>query len=146
MFAFDPKNSKSALEKRRYCLYIRDMLIIQNENRGHNMPQIESKQQKRFLGIVLSLGIASQAFGIGGSFIGNEVPSARAAGQGYVGVAGQNNDPTAVYSNPGAMTSLKGTQATFGLHWENIHGGDEENAGGEAKEKGDNIGGAHLPV
>ena len=87
------------------------------------------------LAAVLSLGIGSNAFAIGGDFIGNEVPSARAAGEGYVGVAGQNNDPTAVFTNPAAMTSLKGTQATVGMHWENIHGGFQDNAGSETKER-----------
>src|SRR5258706_16425557 len=82
--------------------------------------------------------MVSESFA-GGAFIGNEVPSARAAGQGYVGVAGQNNDPTAVYTNPGAMTSLKGTQATMGLHWENVHGSYQDNVGNTTKERVVNV-------
>ena len=91
------------------------------------------------LGILLSFFMASESFAIGGAFIGNEVPSARAAGQGYVGVAGQNNDPTAVYTNPGAITALKGTQATFGTHWENIHGSYKDDAGNETKARVTNV-------
>ena len=87
------------------------------------------------LALILSFFMVSESWAIGAAFIGNEVPSARAAGQGYVGVAGQNEDPTAVFSNPGAITSLKGTQATLGLHWENIHGSYEDNAGNTTKEK-----------
>src|SRR5262249_42450251 len=64
-----------------------------------------------------------------------EVPSARAAGQGFVGVAGQNNDPTAVFTNPGAMTALKGTQVTVGTAWENIHGAYQDDAGNTTKER-----------
>lgn len=89
--------------------------------------------------VVLSLGLGSNAFAIGGDFIGNEVPSARAAGAGYVGVAGQNNDPTAVFTNPAAMTALRGTQATFGLHWENINGDFKDSAGNETKERVTNV-------
>src|SRR5438445_12581283 len=92
------------------------------------------KMMRASLAVVLTLGMESSAFAIGGAFIGNEVPSARAAGQGYVGVAGQNNDPTAVFTNPGAITSLKGTQATEGMHWENIHGSYTDNAGNTTKE------------
>jgi long-chain fatty acid transport protein len=85
------------------------------------------------------LGIGSDVFATGGAFIGNEVPSARAAGQGYVGVAGQNNDPTAVYTNPGAMTSLPGTQITVGTHWENIHGAYQDDSGNTTKERVVNV-------
>src|SRR5205807_6686117 len=98
------------------------------------------KMMRASLAVVLTLGMESSAFAIGGSFIGNEVPSARAAGQGYVGVAGQNNDPTAVFTNPAAMTSLKGTQATFGIHYENIHGAYKDDAGNETKERVTNVG------
>src|SRR5690349_19641128 len=87
------------------------------------------------LAVVLTSGMGANAFAIGGDFIGNEVPSARAAGEGYVGVAGQNNDPTAVFSNPAAMTALKGTQATLGMTWENIHGDFQDVAGNETKER-----------
>jgi long-chain fatty acid transport protein len=91
---------------------------------------MQSKLQATLAAILVSL-IATDSFAIGGALIGNEVPSARAAGQGYVGVAGQNNDPTAVYTNPGAMTKLDGTQATFGLHYENVNPSYESDAGVE---------------
>jgi long-chain fatty acid transport protein len=91
------------------------------------------------LAVLLSLCMGSDAFAVGGSFISNEVVSARAAGQGYVGVAGQNNDPTAVFTNPGAMTSLKGTQVTFGAHLENIRGAYEDPAGTETKARMTNV-------
>jgi long-chain fatty acid transport protein len=91
------------------------------------------------MGIGMSLALASQAMAIGGSNIGNEVPSARSAGQGYVGVAGQNNDPAVVWSNPGAITNLKGTQLTVGAHWENIHGSYESDAGATTKARPVNV-------
>lgn len=94
---------------------------------------------KAALAVLLTTLIGSNSWAIGAAFIGNEVPSARAAGQGYVGVAGQNNDPTAVFTNPGAMTSLPGTQATFGMHWENIHGSYEDSSGKTTKEKVVNV-------
>jgi long-chain fatty acid transport protein len=98
---------------------------------------------KRMLQTVLGLGmaasVATQSYAIGGSFVGNEVPSARAAGQGYVGVAGQNNDPTAVFVNPAAMTSLKGTQITVGGHFENIMASYETDAGAQTKAKTTNV-------
>ncbi len=97
------------------------------------------KLMRSGLAVVLSLGVGQNAFAIGGDFIGNEVPSARAAGQGYTGVAGQNEDPTAAYTNPAAITSLKGTQATLGLHWENIRGDYKDNAGMETKERMTNV-------
>ncbi len=83
--------------------------------------------------------MGSDVWAIGGSFIGNEVPSARSAGQGYVGIAGQNNDPTAVYANPGAMTNLKGSQITVGTHWENIHGSFQDDLGNQTKERVVNV-------
>ena len=87
------------------------------------------------LAIILSTGLATNSFAVGSAFIANEVPSARAAGQGYVGVAGQNDDPTVVYSNPAGMTTLKGSQLTLGAHLENIHGSFQDSAGNETKER-----------
>src|SRR5688572_4733105 len=84
---------------------------------------------KAVLAVILSSFITSESFALLGANIGNEVPSARTAGQGYVGVAGQNEDPTTVYSNPGAITNLKGTQATFGFHYENVRASYESDAG-----------------
>jgi long-chain fatty acid transport protein len=79
--------------------------------------------------------MSSQAGALGGANIGNEVSSARSAGQGYTGIAGQNDDPTVVWSNPGAITNLSGTQITVGTHWENIHGQYESNTGAESSAK-----------
>src|SRR6266513_3068330 len=97
------------------------------------------KMMRAGLAVVLSLGMGSEAFAVGGAFIGNDVISARAAGQGYVGTAGQNNDPTAVFTNPGAMTSLPGTQITVGTHWENIHGSYQDDAGKTTNERVVNV-------
>jgi len=94
---------------------------------------------KYVLGGLLSFCMVSESFAISSGFISNEVPSARAAGQGYVGIAGQNDDPTAVYTNPAAMTALRGTQATLGIHWENVHGSYQDNAGAETKERVTNV-------
>ena len=92
------------------------------------------------LAVALSCCMGSQAFGIGSAFISNEVPSARAAGEGYVGIAGQNEDPTTIYTNPGAMTALKGTDITIGATWENIHGSYIDNSGAETTERVTNVG------
>jgi long-chain fatty acid transport protein len=97
------------------------------------------RKVRALVAVILSIFMTSESWSIGGANIGNEVPSARAAGQGYTGVAGQNNDPTAVYTNPGAITSLDGTQMTVGLHWENIHGSYESDAGAETKAKTTNV-------
>jgi long-chain fatty acid transport protein len=94
---------------------------------------------RALLGVILSASMATPSFAVLGSNIANEVPSARSAGQGYVGVAGQNNDPTTAYSNPAGMTNLKGTQATIGLHFENIHPSYESDAGVETKAKTTNV-------
>jgi len=87
------------------------------------------------VGMFLNLVSGSSLLAVGTANIGNEVPSARAAGQGYVGIAGQNDDPTVVWSNPAGITNLKGTQATIGLHWENLHGKYEALGGAETKAK-----------
>jgi len=101
---------------------------------------------KYVLAVLLSFGMVSQSYAVGSAFISNEVMSARSAGQGYVGVAGQNNDPMAVYTNPAAMTALKGTQVTIGATLENIHGGYQDNAGNETKERVTNMGVPNLAV
>ena len=98
------------------------------------------KHTKYLLGVLLSFLMVSESFAIGGAFIGNEVPSARSAGQGYVGTAGQNDDPTTVYSNPAAMTALPGTQLTLGAQWENIHASYQDNSGNETKARVTNVG------
>jgi long-chain fatty acid transport protein len=73
--------------------------------------------------------MSSYSYAISGSAIGNEVLSARSAGQGYVGTAGQSNDPSVAYSNPSALTKLPGTNVSAGLHWENLNGKYEGSAG-----------------
>jgi long-chain fatty acid transport protein len=87
------------------------------------------------LGVLLSLAMTSESFAVGTSFIGNEVPGARGAGQGYIGVAGQSDDPATVFLNPGGITNLPGTQATFGATFENIHGSYKDNSGNQTKER-----------
>lgn len=101
---------------------------------------------QQLLGLVLVGCMASNSFAIGGGFIGNEVPSARAVGEGFVGTAGQNDDPTAVYTNPAAMTALPGTQATFGITWENIHGEYQDSSGNDTKERVTNAGVPNMAV
>jgi long-chain fatty acid transport protein len=80
------------------------------------------------LSVVCSAVLVSPSWAVGGAAIGNEVPSARAAGQGYVGVAGQSDDPTVLYLNPAGLTQLKGTNATIGVTWENLHGQYQDNS------------------
>ena len=92
------------------------------------------------LGILLSMGMVSNSWELAKrANIGNEVPSARAAGQGYVGVAGQNEDPTVAWSNAGGITGLPGTQFTIGGHWENVNGSYENDSGEETKERVTNV-------
>ena len=38
-----------------------------------------------------------------------------------------SDDLSAVYTNPGALTALPGTQVTLGGTWENLHGDFESN-------------------
>ena len=90
--------------------------------------------------MICSAVLVSPSWALGGDAIGNDVPSARAAGQGYVGIAGQNNDPIVVYENPAALTSLKGTQITIGGTWENFHGDYEDNTGSTAKMRSLDVG------
>src|SRR4051794_21658294 len=80
------------------------------------------------LSAIIGLNLTANVWA-GGAFIGNEVISARSTGEGYVGVAGQNEDPSVVYSNPAGITKLKGTNLTIGGHWENIHADHESAAG-----------------
>jgi len=87
------------------------------------------------LGLLLSMGMVSSSWALGGANIGNEVPSARSAGEGYVGVAGQNDDPTVAWSNAGGITRLPGTQFTIGATWENVHGAYDSNTGAQTKER-----------
>jgi len=87
------------------------------------------------MGILLSMGMTMNTWAIGSANIGNEVPSARAAGQGYVGVAGQSEDPTVAWSNAAGIVLLPGTQFTVGGTFEDIHGKYESPAGAETKER-----------
>jgi long-chain fatty acid transport protein len=91
------------------------------------------------LAVLLSLSLASPMLAVGGANFSNEVISARSAGQGYVSVAAQNDDPMTVYSNPGGIPKLKGTQLTYGFHWENIHGNYETDTGVKSKMKSDDL-------
>jgi long-chain fatty acid transport protein len=86
------------------------------------------KQYSALVGSLLSVGMISNAWALGGANFGNEALSARTAGQGYVGTAAQNDDPTTVYSNPAGISKLSGTQVTLGAHWENINPSYVDNA------------------
>lgn len=91
------------------------------------------KLRKVALAIIVSILMTGDSWAVGSAGIGNEVPDARAAGQGYVGVAAQNDVPTVVYSNPAGLTKLRGTNATLGVTYENLHGVHTTTAG--VKEK-----------
>jgi len=91
------------------------------------------------LAAFLSFGVSTNALAAGGGYIGNEVPSARSAGQGYVGVAAQSEDPTTVFLNPAGIGELKGTQVTVGAHYENINGKYVNDSGAETKARLGNI-------
>ena len=81
------------------------------------------------LGLGLCSAMTSQSFAAGAAAFGNEVISARAGGQGGVGVAAQSNDPGVVYFNPAGLTKLEGTQMSEGLSWENLHGDYKDDSG-----------------
>jgi long-chain fatty acid transport protein len=112
----------SGMENRRVLLIIKG---------GNKM----KRSIQAVLGIILSFFMTTESFAVGSSFIGNEAPGARGAGEGYVGVAGTTEDLAAVYLNPGAITSLKGTQVSLGTTWENIHGSYQDNSGNQTKER-----------
>jgi len=91
------------------------------------------RKLQTLLAVALTFNMASQAFALGSANIANEVPSARAAGQGYVGVAGQNEDPIVTFVNPAGMTGLKGTQITLGTTYENLHGEYDDPSGNKTQ-------------
>lgn len=91
------------------------------------------------IGILMSMGMTANSWAIGGANIGDEVPSARAAGQGYTGIAGQNDDPTVAWSNAAGIVLLPGTQFTVGGTYENIRGKYESPSGTETKERVTNV-------
>lgn len=70
-------------------------------------------------GALLSLLMCTQSFALGTASYSSELVSTRSLGQGATGVAGTQNDPFVVYTNPAAMTDLKGTQATLALTYVN---------------------------
>jgi long-chain fatty acid transport protein len=77
------------------------------------------KRLQPVVAALLSLTMCSQAFALGTASYSSELISTRSLGQGGTGVAGTQNDPVAAYTNPAAMTSLPGTQATVGLTYVN---------------------------
>lgn len=90
--------------------------------------------EKFLVGVMtIVFGFNSTVLAVGGGAIGNEVPSARTVGQGYVGVAAQNEDPSVAYINPAGLTLLKGTHITLGGAWENFHGNYEADSGVKTK-------------
>jgi long-chain fatty acid transport protein len=89
--------------------------------------------------LLLSGGFAMNSWAVGGASLANEVLSARSAGQGYVAIAGQNDDPTTVYSNPAGITKLLGTQVTLGAHWESIHPTYDADSGDRTRARPSNV-------
>ncbi|MDE2490999.1 MAG: outer membrane protein transport protein [Elusimicrobia bacterium] len=77
------------------------------------------KRLSAVLGAVLASTMGVQSFALGTASYSSELISARSLGQGGTGVAGTQNDPIAVYTNPAALTEMKGTQATVGLSYVN---------------------------
>jgi long-chain fatty acid transport protein len=71
------------------------------------------------LGALLALSMTSQAFALGTASYSSELISTRSLGQGGTGVAGVQEDPIVGYTNPAAMTSMKGTQVTAGFTYAN---------------------------
>lgn len=71
------------------------------------------------LGALLALSMTSQAFALGTASYSSELISTRSLGQGGTGVAGVSEDPISAYTNPAAMTALKGTQVTVGVTYAN---------------------------
>jgi len=88
---------------------------------------------RTFGALVMAGTIAADSFAAGAAAFGNEVVSARAMGQGGVGVAAQSNDPAAVFINPAGLTQMPGTQASYGVSWENLHGMYTDDAGDKTK-------------
>ncbi len=73
--------------------------------------------KKRLYGVVatvMSLSMAGQAFALGTASYSSELISSKSLGMGGVGVAGATDDVSASYTNPAALTALKGTQVTIG--------------------------------
>ena len=68
---------------------------------------------RSLLSILLSLGVTSQAFGVGASAFSTQFVGAKALGQGNAFVA-EADDPSAVYLNPAGITQLKRTQISVG--------------------------------
>src|SRR5258708_21065133 len=104
------------------------------------------KRIQAVLGIILSFGMVSESWALGTANIGNEVISARSLGQGGVGVAGVNDDVSTIYTNPAAMTALKGTQVSVGGTWENVHGYFKSDAGNTAKMRSVDMGVPNIGV
>lgn len=74
----------------------------------------------RAVAVALSLMLPGGPAGaLGTASYSSELISVRSLGQGGTGVAGVHDDPVAVYTNPAAMTDLKGTQAYAGLAYVN---------------------------
>jgi long-chain fatty acid transport protein len=74
------------------------------------------------LAVLVSLWPVAPARAMGGSYIGLELPGARAGGQGYTGTAAQGDDPTVVFLNPAGIVTLTGTQLSIGTHFASLHG------------------------
>ena len=75
------------------------------------------------------VGFSSELLALGASNISLELSSARSGGQGYVGTAGQNEDPNVVFANAAGLTELTGTQLTLGTHFVGLRGEYEPASG-----------------
>jgi len=95
---------------------------------------------------IIILSIYSHVFAAGSGGLGNEVLSARALGQGAVGVAGQNDDASVAYTNPAGLTNIKGTQITLGGTWENLHGSYQSNSGNQTDLRLNDIGVPNIAI
>lgn len=71
------------------------------------------------LAAVLTLSASSPAFALGTASYSSELISTRSLGQGGTGVAGVHEDPIASFTNPAALSYLKGTQAAVGVSYAN---------------------------
>lgn len=67
----------------------------------------------------LVVASAAPSFALGTASYSSELISTRSLGQGGTGVAGVQDDAVAVYTNPAAMTAIKGTQVVGGLSYAN---------------------------
>ena len=90
------------------------------------------RRQYRWAVVAILAFWPGAARALGTASYSSELISTRSLGQGGTGVAGTQNDPIAAYTNPAAMTALKGTQMSVGLSYANARPDftDAANSGG----------------